>query len=254
MKTEAKQATTTKMKKHDVPESSVAKMPNFKSSSNSIPFETLPTELIHAILCKLDITSFLQFRAVSRSALSLTNAMPEHRLLDHDCHSAIRRMVRWKMEITISDIYSGLIRRCCNDCGQPTPYLFLYNARRVCVNCSQLPQYHFVPVEAMEEVAHRLCTGSIKDVADYLPQIRFNECVSLVACESGLATVWRHFVLAHQAGDILVGLGADAKEVLQELGKIRGYFRRHDRLLVLFPWYSMEDGRLETRFASQDLE
>lgn len=229
---------------------SVAKMPSFESQSDSLLFETLPTELIHAILRKLDIASFLQFRTVSHSALSITNAMPEHRLLNPGCHAGIRRIIRWKMEITISDIYSGLTKRCCSECEESTPYILLYNVRRICVDCSQLPQYHFVPVEAIEEAAYRLGMGSIEDVTSYLPQIRFGEGVSLTACESGVARVWRHFVLADQAGDMLVGLGAGVKETSQELGKIRGFFRRHDRLLLSFPWYSVENGRLETEFAS----
>lgn len=238
------------MEKHGMPESRAAKVPSLESSPTSVSFETLPTELVHAVVRKLDISSFLQFRTVSRSTLSITNAMPEHRLLDPGCRSGIRRIIRWKMDITISDIHIALIQRLCCECGKPTPYVFLYNVRRICVDCSQLPQYHFVPVEAMEEAVHRMYMRPIQDEMSSLPQVRFGEVVSLIACESGVARVWQHFVLADHAADMLGGLGADAKEALQGLSKMRGYFRRHDRLLLVFPWYSVQSGRLETEFAS----
>ena len=225
-------------------------MENLESGSNLGPLDALPTELSHLILGRLDMISFLQFRRVSRSAMSMTCAMPESRLLDPGCHPGIRRMIRWKMDIAVADIYSSLIRRRCSECREPTAYVLLYNALRLCVNCSQLPQYHFVPIHLLEEVGYRLSTGSIKGELEFLRQLLFSEGVSLVAVKSGEARVWCHFVLADDAIDVLVGLGAGPKEVLEEVSSIRGYFRRHNRTLQSLPWYSTETGRLESEFAT----
>ncbi|OAQ73806.2 F-box domain-containing protein [Pochonia chlamydosporia 170] len=99
--------------------------------------DSLPLELIHKILCQLDVRTLSDFRATNRRATELVDTLPQYKAIITHARNALRGILsiqtgRW---ITCRTLYQKLCTPQCEHCGDFAGYLYLLTCKRVCFLC-----------------------------------------------------------------------------------------------------------------------
>ena len=98
---------------------------------------TLPLELLHEIIHKLDIHTLTDLRHVNRRAMWLVESDPQYKTIRKHAFNALRGILcietgRW---ITCEMLYNKLCTAECEQCGDFGGYLYILTCERVCFLC-----------------------------------------------------------------------------------------------------------------------
>lgn len=98
---------------------------------------TLPLELFHEIIRKLDLRTLTDFRHVNRQAMWLVESAPQYKTIRKHAFNALRGILciqagRW---ITCEMLYNKLCTAECEQCGDFGSYLYILTCERVCYVC-----------------------------------------------------------------------------------------------------------------------
>ena len=107
----------------------------------------IPPELLHLVLCQLDLQSLTDFRRVNQRAMTLVDSFPEYRVVVEHAPNAIRGMLSIQSARfnTLLDLNDKLCTAECDVCGDFGGYLYLIVCRRVCFLCSRT-ESSFLPL------------------------------------------------------------------------------------------------------------
>nr|POE53538.1 hypothetical protein CFP56_28760 [Quercus suber] len=99
--------------------------------------DTLPLELLHLVMAKLDLRSLTNFRYVNRRTAELVDSQPQYRVVARYARSSIRGVlsIQTGAWITCETLYDKLATPECEACGDFAGYLYLITCRRVCFLC-----------------------------------------------------------------------------------------------------------------------
>ena len=104
---------------------------------NSGMLETLPRELLNAVLVQLDVQSLTNFRRVSQNSRLAVDAILPYRTLRAQAPELLRAVLshgigRWTL---IQDLFDALLSRNCAGCGDFGPFIYLLSCSRACFKC-----------------------------------------------------------------------------------------------------------------------
>ena len=112
-------------------------IPNAYRDSDLGTLNTLPLELLHEIIKKLDLRTLTDFRHVNRRAMWLVESDPQFKTIRKHVFNALRGILcidagRW---ITCEMLYYKLCTAECEECGDFGGYLYILTCKRVCYLC-----------------------------------------------------------------------------------------------------------------------
>ena len=109
----------------------------YRAPINSGMLETLPRELLNAVLGQLDVQSLTNFRRVSQNSRLAVDAILPYRTLRVQAPELLRAILshgigRWTL---IQDLFDALLSRNCAGCGDFGPFIYLLSCSRACFKC-----------------------------------------------------------------------------------------------------------------------
>lgn len=134
--------------------------------------DSLPLELLSAILVQTDLRSLTDFRRVNQRAVEVVDSIPEYKAIVANAPDSLRGILtietgRW---ITCHDLYEKLCTAECEQCGDFGGFLYIATCRRVCFIClSEKPNY--LPLLRSEAVRKFGLDRSLLASSPYLKSI-----------------------------------------------------------------------------------
>jgi hypothetical protein len=109
--------------------------------------KSLPIELMHDVLVRLDMRSLMNFRYVNKRAAELVESLPEYKIITKHAQNVLRRILctqtgAW---ITCEKLCKKLFTYKCQRCGQFATYLYIITFKRTCFSCLS-DGYHYYPI------------------------------------------------------------------------------------------------------------
>ena len=138
-----------------------------RSYPSSKLFDTLPTEILHSVLNRLDFRSLCRLSQVSYRGKEVVETLPTYTTLIKHASAALIALSRTKL-ITVhsaASIYAQLRSKTCVCCQDYGPFLSLLTCERCCYECSISSQY--LRAERTEDA--RNFFGLSSDDLDKLP-------------------------------------------------------------------------------------
>lgn len=146
--------------------------PNFLviRPSSAALLDTLPLELLHLVLDRLDFQSLFSLLMTNTGCRSLVESFPPYKRTVTHAISVLAAMNRTKVLPihSAAQVYTALSSESCFLCDDYGPFLFLLNAERCCLNC--LRDNPSLRVFSLSRAA--VCFGLARTEVAKLPSMR----------------------------------------------------------------------------------
>ncbi|KAL8644048.1 MAG: hypothetical protein Q9210_007448 [Variospora velana] len=173
------------------------------SGANTAPstLESLPLELLHDIIYRLNLQTLIDLRSVNKRIRDLVTCTPAYRAITQHAPNALRFMLSLATASSFSliQLYNALLSIDCFLCGGFGDYLSALNCQRCCIGCiansPELSAINIDDVPAQHEPAREVLTAQTMAVTfpglygdgDHLPRRRNGLVLTAPVWRAGIA-------------------------------------------------------------------
>ena len=119
--------------------------------------DSLPLELLHELLCCLDVYSVFKFRQINRSSRQLVESLGQYRLAVSHGLNLFCALLRTRLatDISLLSFYNALCTKACTLCGEFGGFMSLLMWKRCCFKCiNEAPELQLQTLAASRKRYH----------------------------------------------------------------------------------------------------